>query len=912
MSALRRLVFAVLVIASSGGSLAQGIDGARSTAWQENPPSLLVPDWPAPWSVASRSLPASGQPTAATRPKQSATGVLLGRGQRLSASGAAPISSRDLVWHPLDGGGRVARFRVSSDGAVGMRLAIDVDQPTTGAEMRFIESGPAGRVLGPIGLGGAAGTRWGPLTFGELVTVEVFMPPDTDLAREAFAIDLVSRLDTSPLAAAKAIGDAGPCEFDVACYSLSSEAGFATNATALSVVTDSHGSSSVCTATLMNTDPFSGTPYLLTAAYCVNDQAEASSLNTLWSFEATRCGSNVSQPTTQRTGGATLVARTGNEGISFLLMNDRPPSGAKYSGWSPTNPAVGQSVMAVHHPQGDLKKISKGSITAVDRSLSVRFTSGVTEGGSVGSGLFKDDQYLTGVLYAGLSACSNPTGLDYYVPFSSIWSTVGPYLRPAATPAPATTNYSDIWWNPSESGWGMTIADHETQLFAVWYTYDANGRPTWFVIPGGEFTQNRRIFNGTLYQTRGPCYREATFDPSRVTVTPVGSATIDFAPTDLPSGWARFSGSMGSTSWSKAITRTPFGNAAPDWGKDFTDIWWNSTESGWGLTLAQHGNNVFGVLFTYDCDGSPLFVVLPGVTMHSPSAFSGTLYTTTSRSGWWGSPTFDASGVTVTPVGTTSIAFSGRNGQFGYTINGATRNRAIAPNAFGNGAPPGPAPPQTLTVNLSGTGSGSVASAPAGINCGAACVAAFPDGTAVVLNATASPGSSFVGWGGDCAGAGAGACNIVMSSARNVVANFSVTVTAPPAPKACRGTYSLTVNISFMGCANPTYTFVGDISIDGLDFDYVANHTPSQFAGLLTVSNVSDMFGGFPGTCTPVNPGQAVAAFNGFMNISRIGSADAFVMGEELHFDFSLGSMNTVLGTITGPEVKGGHFSCNY
>ena len=48
------------------------------------------------------------------------------------------------------------------------------------------------------------------------------------------------------------------------------------------------------------------------------------------------------------------------------------------------------------------------------------------------------------------------------------------------------------------------------------------------------------------------------------------------------------------------------------------------------------------------------------------------------------------------------------------------------------------------------------------------------------------------------------------------------------------------------------------------------------------------------------------------MNISRIGSADAFVLGEELHFQFSLGSMNTVLGTITGPEVTVGTFSCTY
>ncbi|MCM2327029.1 MAG: hypothetical protein NDI88_03995 [Lysobacter sp.] len=487
----------------------------------------------------------------------------------------------------------------------------------------------------------------------------------------------------------------------------------------------------------------------------------------------------------------------------------------------------------------------------------------------------------------------------------------GASLRPAAEPA--STNYSDIWWNPAESGWGITIADHETQLFAVWYTYEADGRPTWFVIPGGTFTQERRIFTGTVYRTRGPCYRNATFDPGQVTATPVGSATIDFAPPDLQAGWARFSGAIGGTSWSKAITRQPFGNAAPDWGTDFTDIWWNSAESGWGLALSQHGNNVFGVLFTYDCDGSPLFVALPGVTFQSPSAYSGTLYTTTSSSGWWGSPAFSAAGVTATPAGSSSISFNGRNGQFHYTINGASRASPIGQQPFGNARPAVPSTTKSLAVSLGGAGSGTVSSSPAGISCGATCSASFADGATVVLTALASPGSRFAGWGGDCASAGTGACTLVMSSARNATASFSIAPPpTPPAAQACTGQYSMTVNIAFMGCVNASYTFTGSLRIDGINFDAASNNAPSQFAGTLTVSNVSDMFTGFPGTCLPANPRVVQAPFNGFMNISRIGSADAFVLGEELHFQFSLGSMNTVLGTITGPEVTGGTFSCTY
>ena len=263
-------------------------------------------------------------------------------------------------------------------------------------------------------------------------------------------------------------------------------------------------------------------------------------------------------------------------------------------------------------------------------------------------------------------------------------------LAGTGTSATVLPNYSDIWWNPSESGWGLTVSDHETQLFAVWYTYLASGKPTWFVIPGGTFSAGRRLFTGDVYSTTGPCYSAPAFDPALVRTTRVGTATIDFAPPDLPAGWARFSGNIGGTGWSRTMTRQPFGNASSAWGTDFTDIWWNAAESGWGLALSQHGDNVFGVLFTYDCDGTPLFVALPSVAFSGSSSFSGDLYTTRSPGGWWGSTAFDPAQVTARRVGTASLAFAGGAGNFTATISGSTRSRAIVPQPFGHRVPGGP------------------------------------------------------------------------------------------------------------------------------------------------------------------------------------------------------------------------------
>jgi hypothetical protein len=192
-------------------------------------------------------------------------------------------------------------------------------------------------------------------------------------------------------------------------------------------------------------------------------------------------------------------------------------------------------------------------------------------------------------------------------------------------PALADENYSDIWWNPLESGWGVTIADHETNIFGVLYTYRTDNKPVWYTIPGGTFTQGRRLFTGDVYSTRGPSYTNPMFDSHLVTATKVGNASFDFTPSGLAPGIALFSYTINGVSQTKQIQRQAFGSATPNWGFDHTDLWFNSSESGWGLALAQHGNNIFGVWYTYDTDGSPLWFVLAGGAVAGTTSFSGDL-----------------------------------------------------------------------------------------------------------------------------------------------------------------------------------------------------------------------------------------------------------------------------------------------
>ena len=77
-----------------------------------------------------------------------------------------------------------------------------------------------------------------------------------------------------------------------------------------------------------------------------------------------------------------------------------------------------------------------------------------------------------------------------------------------------------------------------------------------------------------------------------------------------------------------------------------------------------------------------------------------------------------------------------------------------------------------LTVASAGTGTGTVASSPAGLSCGETCSVAFNEGTEVVLTASPASDSTFTGWSGDCTGTGT--CTISMTEARSVTAAFNL------------------------------------------------------------------------------------------------------------------------------------------
>jgi hypothetical protein len=134
-----------------------------------------------------------------------------------------------------------------------------------------------------------------------------------------------------------------------------------------------------------------------------------------------------------------------------------------------------------------------------------------------------------------------------------------------------------------------------------------------------------------------------------------------------------------------------------------------------------------------------------------------------------------------------------------------------------------PVPMSTLIVEKSGSGSGTVTSAPSGINCGNDCSESFPTGNTVRLTANPAGDSTFAGWSGACSGIGD--CVVTLNTDLTVSARFDLlpalvtlsinksgkgdgTVTSDPPGIDCGGTCQATFTLG----ATVTLTAVPDAS----------------------------------------------------------------------------------------------------
>jgi hypothetical protein len=163
-------------------------------------------------------------------------------------------------------------------------------------------------------------------------------------------------------------------------------------------------------------------------------------------------------------------------------------------------------------------------------------------------------------------AFSDPTHglLDYTVNGVSQTKAIVP--QAFASPVPAcvwglqsnlalATNYQDLWWAVpagAESGWGVNFTQQGDIIFFTWFTYDAAGKPTWFIAVASKTGEG--VFSGPISTVVGNPFNAVPWDPAKQVETEVGSTTITFADGNR----ASFSYTINGVTQTKQITRQVF------------------------------------------------------------------------------------------------------------------------------------------------------------------------------------------------------------------------------------------------------------------------------------------------------------------------------------------------------------------
>jgi hypothetical protein len=260
-------------------------------------------------------------------------------------------------------------------------------------------------------------------------------------------------------------------------------------------------------------------------------------------------------------------------------------------------------------------------------------------------------------------------------------------FSPGVSQSPAVAvNYQALWWNPNESGWGINFAHQGDIIFATWFTYDAAGKPWWLIAELHKSAAG--TYTGPVSTVAGPPFNAVPFAPAPVE-TQVGTMTATFS--DATHGSLAYT--VNGIAQTKAIVPQQFGPLPTcAWGgqtnleaaTNYTDLWWNAGESGWGINFTHQGDVIFATWFTYDAAGKPWWLI---AELHkgAGSAYTGPVSTVSGQA--FNTVPWIAGNVVETPVGTATATFAnGNSATFAYTVNGVSQSKPIARQVF---APPG-------------------------------------------------------------------------------------------------------------------------------------------------------------------------------------------------------------------------------
>lgn len=284
----------------------------------------------------------------------------------------------------------------------------------------------------------------------------------------------------------KSLNDSGDCEIDVNCPQGS---GWELQRNGVGMLVN--GGGGFCSGGMVNNTAGATTPYFLTANHCGNDPS-AWIFRFRWESPEGQedCGTtnpSVNGPQNMNVNGGVTRASYAPSDFHLIELNAIPDQtwDVVYNGWDHSgNPP--SSGAGIHHPAGDIKKISLSAndyvaepyTSAAADHWHVFWTDGVTEGGSSGSPIFNEYHRVVGQLHGGASFCGGSDLSDFYGMFSVSWDGGGTpstrlsdWLDPQSTGVPFidanVTNSLDPFFTTSVEGVQGTLCSADATPYVV-------------------------------------------------------------------------------------------------------------------------------------------------------------------------------------------------------------------------------------------------------------------------------------------------------------------------------------------------------------------------------------------------------------------------------------------------------------
>lgn len=328
-------------------------------------------------------------------------------------------------WETLPNGDRIWRLRIESPTAKSLNLIYNDFYLPSNAKFHLY-SEDSSQLLGAFTeVNNKSHRKFSTGLIKGKVTILEYFEPKAVKGKGSIQIEKVIHGYRGIRTLEKSFGDSGSCNINVNCEE---GLGWQNEKQAVAMILTS-GGFRFCSGAMLNNARQDCSPYFLTANHCLS--GSESTWLFMFNYESPSC-ENIDGVTNQTVSGATVLAADERSDFALVELSLSPPIdyNVYYAGWSAIDQAAPQTT-GIHHPSGDIKKISFNDDFVTTTTSSGGATNsywevdnwekGTTEGGSSGSPIFDQNRRIIGQLLGGFAACGN-SEYDVYGKFAYSWT----------------------------------------------------------------------------------------------------------------------------------------------------------------------------------------------------------------------------------------------------------------------------------------------------------------------------------------------------------------------------------------------------------------------------------------------------------------------------------------------------------